>query len=152
MFGAGSVVKDVGGSPKSVDVPPGGFPSSGHMRCTCMASETEQRLCYKCEEKPREDGDLFCKSCKEGHRECFECGQRERNYPFKLCTVCYQQGRGRASSAVSIPTVTTSVVTTAAPVAPSPVKTTVPVFPPKVPNSEFKSAQSSRVYMMMMCH
>ena len=54
-----------------------------------MASK--QQLCFHCEENARLDGDFLCRSCKEEYRKCYECGQRERNHPFKLCTVCYQQ-------------------------------------------------------------
>ena len=93
------------------------------------AQKLAPRLCFQCDEKPRVDGDFLCRSCKEGYRKCYECGQRMRNYPFKLCTECYKQGRGRARSAVSH-TVSSSAVTTTAPVVPAPA--VAPVVPPTI--------------------
>ena len=37
----------------------------------------------------------MCKSCKEEHPMCFECGSRRRNFPFKLCEKCYAERRSR---------------------------------------------------------
>ena len=98
-----------------------------------MASETGQKLCFQCEEKPRVDGDFLCRSCKEEYRKCYECGQRERNHPFKLCTVCYQHGRRRpgpgTAASFGAPTVTTGSSTTAVPVAPIPAAAVSPPVP-----------------------
>lgn len=54
------------------------------------------KKCFMCEENPRLDGDFMCRSCKEEHPMCYECGHRKRNLPFKLCTKCYQKSRGGA--------------------------------------------------------
>lgn len=66
-----------------------------------MASASGPLLCFHCEEKARLEGDFLCRSCKEEYRKCYECGQRERNHPFKLCTVCYKAQRRMARAAAS---------------------------------------------------
>ena len=42
----------------------------------------------------------MCRSCKEEHPMCYECGYRKRNLPFKLCTKCYQKSQGSGAHAV----------------------------------------------------
>ena len=76
---------------------------------TTMANG-QQQLCFSCDENVRLDGDFLCRSCKEEYRKCYECGERERNHPFKLCKVCYLQLR---DGGTAVP-VATSAVTTAA--------------------------------------
>ena len=71
----------------------------------------QQQLCFSCDENVRLEGDFLCRSCKEEYRKCYECGERERNHPFKLCSVCYQNLRD--GGAVPIPA-STSAVSTAA--------------------------------------
>ena len=56
--------------------------------------------CFVCEEKPPLKGDVMCRSCKEEHPMCYECGYRKRNLPFKLCTKCYQKSQGSRAHAV----------------------------------------------------
>ena len=46
-------------------------------------------MCFFCEEKPRISDDVACRSCLQEHKMCYECGEKERNFPFKLCTACY---------------------------------------------------------------
>lgn len=58
-------------------------------------------LCFLCDQNPRVAGDFICRSCKEEHKYCYECGERERNYPFKLCTQCYQTSRRASGPAVT---------------------------------------------------
>lgn len=60
-----------------------------------------ERSCFFCCENPRVDGDFACKSCKEEHPMCYECGQRRRNFPFKLCTKCYETQRQNQSIPVA---------------------------------------------------
>ena len=72
-------------------------------------ADGQQQLCFSCDENVRLDGDFLCRSCKEEYRKCYECGERERNHPFKLCTVCYQ--RLRDGRAVPIPASTSTVTT-----------------------------------------
>lgn len=62
-------------------------------------AEIAQYTCIFCENPRSEDGDVLCTSCKEEHPMCFECGQRRRNFPFKLCARCYDLQRPRKSSA-----------------------------------------------------
>ena len=69
---------------------------------TKMAS-AGQRLCFNCEENIRLEGDFLCRSCKEEYRKCYECGQRERNHPFKLCTVCYKALSAGPAASASVP-------------------------------------------------
>ena len=61
-------------------------------------------LCFLCDQNPRIDGDFVCKSSKEEHPFCYECGQRKRNYPFKYCTKCYLEQRQRAGGGGVTPT------------------------------------------------
>ena len=69
-----------------------------------MASAaTSQQLCFHCEEKARLDDDIMCLSCKEEYRKCYECGQRERNHPFKLCTVCYKATQNPSAASAPLP-------------------------------------------------
>ena len=35
---------------------------------------------------------------------CYECGQRKRNLPFKLCSKCYRQQRQQGRGPVQSPT------------------------------------------------
>ena len=58
-----------------------------------MAAKTFN--CFFCDQNPRVDGDIMCRSCKEEHPMCYECGQRRRNLPFKLCTKCYQSNQAQ---------------------------------------------------------
>ena len=37
----------------------------------------------------------MCRSCKEEQPMCYECGQRRRNIPFKLCSKCYQSNQAQ---------------------------------------------------------
>ena len=74
-------------------------------------ADGQQQLCFSCDENVRLEGDFLCRSCKEEYRKCYECGERERNHPFKLCSVCYQNLRD--GGAAPIPA-STSAVTTAA--------------------------------------
>ena len=48
-----------------------------------------EKLCFLCDQKPRVSGDVVCRSCLQEHRKCYECGENDRNFPFKLCTACY---------------------------------------------------------------
>ncbi len=73
-------------------------------------ADGQQQLCFSCDENVRLEGDFLCRSCKEEYRKCYECGQRERNHPFKLCSVCYQQLRD-GPGAVPIPAPTSTVTT-----------------------------------------
>ena len=62
-----------------------------------MAVSLGDKKCFACDENPRENGDFLCSSCKEEYPMCYKCGQRRRNYPFKLCTQCYRSNRSRSS-------------------------------------------------------
>ena len=55
--------------------------------------ESNARKCFLCDENPREEGDFMCRSCKEEHPMCYDCGSRKRNLPFKLCGECYKSRR-----------------------------------------------------------
>ncbi len=68
----------------------------------------EVRKCFICEENPRIDGDFMCRSCKEEHPMCYECGHRKRNLPFKFCENCYSERR--SSDAGSMVSLSTSVL------------------------------------------
>lgn len=46
-------------------------------------------MCFFCDKKPRVTGNVACHSCLQEHRKCYECGEKDRNFPFKLCTECY---------------------------------------------------------------
>ena len=74
-------------------------------------ADGQQQLCFSCDENVRLDGDFLCRSCKEEYRKCYECGERERNHPFKLCTVCYQRLRDGGAVPTPASTSSTSPVT-----------------------------------------
>lgn len=58
-----------------------------------MAEGPLAKSCFQCGQNPRLEGDFMCRSCKEEHPMCYECGQRRRNIPFKLCFKCYDNQR-----------------------------------------------------------
>lgn len=72
---------------------------------------SEIKLCFQCDVNPRMNGDFLCKSCKLDHKMCYECGEKERNHPFKLCTDCYKAQRNERDGVVR-PTTDTVDLTT----------------------------------------
>lgn len=60
----------------------------------------EGKLCFQCDKNPRLHGNFLCRSCMLDHKFCYECGEKERNLPYKLCIGCYeaQRNRGRRRS------------------------------------------------------
>ena len=65
----------------------------------------KERLCFICDRKPRVSGEVACRSCLQEHRKCYECGENDRNFPFKLCTACHGAHIARTSGAPAVPTV-----------------------------------------------
>ena len=64
-------------------------------------------MCFICDRKPRVPGDVACRSCLQEHRKCYECGENDRNFPFKLCSSCYAAHTAQASGLgiVAVPAV-----------------------------------------------
>ena len=65
----------------------------------------EVKLCFQCDVNPRMSDDFLCKSCKLDHKMCYECGEKERNHPFKLCTGCHRARRTERDGVVVSDTV-----------------------------------------------
>ena len=57
------------------------------------SSTSQDQICLMCKKKCRDDCSVFCRSCALEYPYCYECGEKERNFPYKLCSDCYSKTR-----------------------------------------------------------